>query len=201
MSSPATLTLPQRRPPHDPPAHVVEDALSNHDGLETVADTLQGLLRGAEAHLPAGVMNALHGEWLGHPIHPILVHLPLGGWMVAAALDFLPTRQPGGNEAAADLALTLGTLGAVGTIATGWADWSTTRGEARRTGLIHGALNETAFVLNVGSILARRRGRRGLGKALSGAALGLAVAGGFLGGELVYRHGLGVGRTMAWPQG
>ncbi|MCD0158442.1 DUF2231 domain-containing protein, partial [Deinococcus sp. 6GRE01] len=86
-------------------------------------------------------------------------------------------------------------------IATGWADWSNTRGQARRTGLIHGALNEAAFVLNVGSLLARRRGRRGLGKALSGAALGVAVAGGFLGGELVYRHGLGVGRTLAHRQG
>lgn len=186
---------------HDPPAHAIEDALSNHDTLESVADTLQKVLKGAEAHLPDGVLNALHGEWLGHPVHPILVHLPLGGWMVAAALDFWPTAEPGRNEAAADLALTLGTLGAVGTIATGWTDWSTTRGEARRTGLIHGALNETAFFLNVGSIVARRRGKRGLGRALSGAALGLAAAGGFLGGELVYRHGLGVGRTMAHPQG
>jgi len=192
------LSLPQH---HDPPAFVVEDAVSNHDALENVADTLQRLLKGAEAQLPAGLLNALHGEPLGHPIHPILVHLPLGGWIVAAALDFLPASTPGGNEHAADLALTLGTLGAVGTIATGWTDWSNTRGEARRTGLIHGALNETAFFLNVGSILARRRGKRGLGRALSGAALGLAVTGGFLGGELVYRHGLGVGRTMAHPQG
>lgn len=184
-----------------PPAHVLEDAVSDHDALEGMADTLQTLLRGAEATLPPGVTDALHGEWLGHPLHPILVHLPLGGWMIAAALDHLPTPSPGTNDAAADRALLLGTLGAVGTIATGWADWANTRGEARRTGLIHGALNEAAFVLNVGSLLARRRGRRGLGKALSGAALGVAVAGGFLGGELVYRHGLGVGRTLAHRQG
>lgn len=193
--------LRSRPPAHVPPAHVLEDAVSDHDALEGVADTLQALLRGAEATLPPGVTDALHGEWLGHPLHPILVHLPLGGWMIAAALDHLPARSPGANDAAADRALLLGTLGAVGTIATGWADWSNTRGQARRTGLIHGALNEAAFVLNVGSLLARRRGRRGLGKALSGAALGVAVAGGFLGGELVYRHGLGVGRTLAHRQG
>lgn len=185
----------------EPPAHVIEDAISNHDTLEGVADTLQTLLRGAEATLPDGVLDFLHGEPVGHPLHPLLVHVPLGGWVIAAALDYLPAKTPGGNEHAADLALTLGTLGSLPTIATGWTDWSNTRGEARRTGLIHGLTNEAAFFLNVGSILARRRGRRGLGRALSGAALGLAVAGGFLGGELVYRHGLGVGRTLAHRQG
>ncbi|WP_309569569.1 DUF2231 domain-containing protein [Deinococcus sp.] len=192
------FTLPTR---NDPPSHVIEDAVSNHDTLESVADTLQTLLKGAESMLPDGVLDFLHGEPVGHPLHPLLVHLPLGGWVIAAALDHLPAKSPGANDHAADLALTLGTLGAVGTIATGWVDWSNTRGEARRTGLIHGALNEVGFFLNVGSILARRKGKRGLGKALSGAALGLAVAGGFLGGELVYRHGLGVGKTLAHPQG
>ncbi|MVN88989.1 DUF2231 domain-containing protein [Deinococcus sp. HMF7620] len=186
---------------HAPPAHAAEDLLSNHDTLETVADQWQLLLKAAETTLPPAVVNALHGEWLGHPIHPILIHLPLGGWVVAAALDHLPARTPGGNDHAADLALTLGTLGAVGSIATGWADWANTRGEARRTGFIHGALNEVAFFLNVGSLLARRKGKRGLGKALSGAGLLLAGAGGFLGGELVYRHGLGVGQTLAHRQG
>ena len=191
------VSLPHR----PPPAHIVEDTVSNHDTVESVADTLQTLLKGAEAIIPAGVLDLLHGEPVGHPVHPLLVHVPLGGWVIAAALDHLPAKAPGGNDHAADLALTLGTLGAVPTIATGWLDWSNTRGEARRSGLIHGALNETAFLLNVGSLLARRRGQRGLGKALSGAALGLAVAGGFLGGELVYRHGLGVGRTLAHRQG
>ncbi|WP_295822374.1 DUF2231 domain-containing protein [uncultured Deinococcus sp.] len=196
-------SLPQHLPfqHRKPPAHVIEDAVSNHDTLEAVAETLQTLLKGAEAIIPDGVLDLLHGEPVGHPMHPLLVHVPLGGWVIAAALDHLPAQSPGGNEHAADLALTLGTLGAVGTIATGWTDWSNTRGEARRTGLIHGALNEVAFFLNVGSIVARRKHRRGLGKALSGAALGLAVAGGFLGGELVYRHGLGVGRTLAHRQG
>ncbi|GHF41242.1 putative membrane protein [Deinococcus metalli] len=192
------FSLPTRK---QPPAYVVEDAVSNHDALETAADALQTLLKGAEAVVPDAVLDLLHGESVGHPVHPLLVHLPLGGWVIAAVLDHLPAKSPGANDHAADVALTLGTLGAVPTIATGWLDWSNTRGEARRTGLIHGALNETAFLLNVGSLVARRRGRRGLGKALSGAALGLAVAGGFLGGELVYRHGLGVGRTLAHRQG
>ncbi|EYB67427.1 hypothetical protein DEIPH_ctg041orf0026 [Deinococcus phoenicis] len=179
----------------------IEDALSDHQVLEQFAEQLQAALREAESHLPAGVLRLLHGEALGHPLHPILVHLPLGGWLIAGLLDFLPLQRSADTEHAADLALLLGTIGATGAIAAGWTDWANTRGQARRTGLIHGGLNETAFLLNTASLLARRRGKRGLGKALSGTALGLALVSGFLGGQLVYRHGLGVHHTLARPQG
>ncbi|QFP76604.1 DUF2231 domain-containing protein [Deinococcus sp. AJ005] len=185
----------------DKSSSVVEDAVVNHDAIEELAGKLQLALRGAEGLLPDGVTDILHGVPLGHPIHPILVHLPLGGWMIAGMLDFFPSQKSEETQRAADLALTLGTVGAVATIATGWTDWAGARGEARRTGLIHGLLNETAFFLNIGSIVARRKNKRGLGKVLSGTALGLALAGGFLGGELVYRHGLGVGKTLDHPQG
>ncbi|UQN09975.1 DUF2231 domain-containing protein [Deinococcus sp. QL22] len=179
----------------------IEDALSQHDSLEAVADVLQRQLQAAERHLSPALIATLHGQPLGHPLHPILVHLPLGGWLVAGILDFYPGQKSAETEHAADLALLLGTVGAVGAIAAGWTDWANTRGEARRTGLIHGALNESAFFLNGASLLARRKGRRGLGKVLSGTALVLALGGGFLGGQLVYRHGLGVGKTLATPQG
>ncbi|MPY66164.1 DUF2231 domain-containing protein [Deinococcus sp. SDU3-2] len=178
----------------------LEDTLSQHDRLEALADTLQPKVRELLDALPDSVEAALHGEPLGHPLHPILIHLPLGGWIVAGLLDFLPGGSPE-NEAAADRALLLGTVGSVAAIAAGWTDWANTRGEARRTGLIHGTVNEVAFLLNVASLLARKRQKRGLGKVLSGTALGLAGLGGFLGGQLVYRHGLGVGKTLAHPQG
>ncbi|MFD1731793.1 DUF2231 domain-containing protein [Deinococcus malanensis] len=84
-----------------------------------------------------------------------------------------------------------GNSGALPTIIAGWADWTLTRGQARRTGLVHGLINETAFVLCAGSLLARQRGYRRLGRALSGGGLILASFGGVLGGQLVYRHGVG----------
>jgi uncharacterized membrane protein len=179
----------------------IEDAVSESDTLDQASITLQRLLKAAEDQLPPTVLSVLHGEVLGHPLHPLLVHLPLGGWIIAGALDFLPLGAAADRERAADLALLLGTVGGLGTIASGWTDWSNTRGQARRTGLVHGLLTETALFLNLGSLVARRKGRRGLGKTLSGTALVLAVAGGFLGGQLVYRHGLGVGHTLATPQG
>jgi uncharacterized membrane protein len=179
----------------------LEAAVSDHDAIDAAALHLQRLVSRALDHVPAPVLSVLHGEVVGHPVHPLLVHLPLGGWLIAGILDFVPLTGEAEQKRAADLALLLGTLGATGTIATGWADWSNTRGQARRTGLIHGALNETAFLLNGASLWCRWKGHRGLGKALSAGGLALAVAGGFLGGQLVYRHGLGVHRTLATRQG
>lgn len=183
----------------------LEDALSEHRAVEDLAKVMQAAVKGAEEHLPPIVLSVLHGAVLGHPLHPALVHLPLGGWIIAGVLDFVPLPEgengPEATEKAADLALLLGTAGSLGTLATGWTDWSNTRAQARRTGLLHGLVNETAFLLSTASLLARRRGKRGLGKALSGTGLILALAGGFLGGQLVYRHGLGVHRTLAKPQG
>ena len=31
--------------------------------------------------------NALHGVWLGHPLHPVLTDVPIGAWTTALALD------------------------------------------------------------------------------------------------------------------
>lgn len=179
----------------------IEDALSEHDAVERLAERFQQTIREAESGLPDTVIAWLHGQPLGHPLHPILIHLPLGGWVIAGLLDFLPGHADPRREHAADLTLMIGTVGSVGAIAAGWTDWANTRGQARRTGLVHGLLNETAFLLSGASLLARHRGHRKLGKALSGTGLGLTLVGGFLGGQLVYRHGLGVHHTLATPQG
>ncbi|MGR3198243.1 MAG: hypothetical protein ACU0DH_01760 [Paracoccus sp. (in: a-proteobacteria)] len=33
------------------------------------------------------IQNVLHGTWLGHPLHPILVAVPVGSWTMALALE------------------------------------------------------------------------------------------------------------------
>ena len=174
------------------PVNRLEDALTSSDALENISLEVQELLQRLMPKAPA---RALRGEWLGHPLHPIAVHSPLGGWMIATALDVAPQtdtdEQRQQYENAADLALLLGTIGGLGAITTGWPEWEKARGQARRTGLLHGLLTETAFFLNVGSLVARKQGKRKLGKTLSGVGLGIAVAGGMLGGQLVYRHRMG----------
>lgn len=166
-----------------------EEALTDHPAAEQLAETLQPLVKAGGELLPDSVSACLRGETLGHPLHPALVHLPLGGWMVAALLDIFGGKDA---ELTADRVLLISTVGALPTIAAGWTDWSSLKGQPRRTGVVHGLMEESAFFLNAASLLARKKGKRGVGKMLSGTALALALAGGMLGGELVYGHRVGV---------
>jgi hypothetical protein len=34
--------------------------------------------------------NAMHGVWLGHPLHPVFTDLPLGAWTTGSCL--MPSR-------------------------------------------------------------------------------------------------------------
>jgi hypothetical protein len=41
---------------------------------------------------PGRVRDTLHGVWLGHPLHPLLVQVPAGSWLSVGALDLLAPR-------------------------------------------------------------------------------------------------------------
>lgn len=148
------------------------------------------------------IQNALHGTWLGHPLHPVLATLPIGSWTLAFALDCaeIVGRDDRGTRRAADIALKAGTGGAVAAAAAGMADWRQIHGRDRRTGLVHAAVNSTALALNLGSLALRRRGRRRAGRALSGAGWATMMAGAWLGGHLVYRRRVGVDQADRSPE-
>ncbi|MGQ1836865.1 Rieske 2Fe-2S domain-containing protein [Kocuria turfanensis] len=146
---------------------------------------------------PRPVRNLLGGSAVGHPLHPPLTDVPIGAWSMATLLDLAggPAAEP-----AADLLIATGLAAAVPTAATGLHDWSDTQGAASRVGLVHAAANSTALGLYAASLLARRRGHRGTGKALALAGLGALSGGGFLGGHLSFAQGVNVNRT-AWRRG
>jgi len=79
---------------------------------------------------PGPVADALHGTWLGHPLHPALTDVPVGAWIGAAVLDAVP-----GQETAATALVGLGLAGAVPSALTGWTDWSAAGREQERLGL------------------------------------------------------------------
>lgn len=151
----------------------------------------------ATAALPAGpVKDALHGVWLGHPLHPLLTDLPIGFWTSAFVLDLIGGRRA---RPAADALVGLGVAAALPTAAAGLADWSELNKPEQRAGLVHAVANVTATVLYSFSFLARRRGRRGQGVVLGLAGSAAATAGGFLGGHLTYRRGAGVNQALNAP--
>src|SRR5207248_414314 len=42
-------------------------------------------------------LDLLKGKWLGHPLHPIIVHVPMAMWPSALIFDLLSQWQIGGN--------------------------------------------------------------------------------------------------------
>jgi uncharacterized membrane protein len=135
----------------------------------------------------------------GHPVHPILIVLPLG--LLSAAVAFDVVHLVTGDEVFSRVAfwnIAAGILGGLGAAIFGAWDWvhipSGTR--AKRIGLMHGGGNVVVVGLFILSWLLRL-GSDGVkpdvaAYVFSFAGLGLAAVTGWLGGELVDRLGVGV---------
>ena len=160
------------------------------DSLEALDRLAEPARRAVTALLGAGpVKDALQGAWLGHAAHPMLTDLPIGFWTSAFVLDLVGGRR---SRGAADAFVGLGVVSAVPTAAAGLADWSELDAPERRRGLVHAVMNLLATVLYGMSFVERLRGRRRRGVMLGLAGASAATAGGYLGGHLVYRRGVGV---------
>ncbi|MFE0510696.1 Rieske 2Fe-2S domain-containing protein [Streptomyces sp. NPDC058964] len=164
------------------------------EGLEYL-DGPAASIRTAVRALPLGrARDALRGLWLGHPLHPVLVQLPIGAWSSAAILDLFP-----GENRAADRLVAVGLASAGPAALAGWVDWAEQRPRQARVGLVHAAANITAVALYGGSLLARVNGLRSLGRVLGFGGLSIATVGGVLGGHLAYRQAAGVNHAEAVP--
>ena len=179
--------------PRIPIGHDLVERLGSLEAVDAPAQAIAKFVRNAKSE--PKVDDALAGTWLGHPVHPMLILVPMGTWTSAVLLDWL-----GGEDAetAADLLLGAGLAGAVPTVATGYADWADTEPASdavRRIGIVHAACNATAALLFGASLAARAAGARGRGKLLALLGMGAVGAGGYLGGHLTYAEGVGVDTT------
>ena len=169
-------------------------------GWDRFAEGLQHRVQLATDHgMRLRIRSALSGEgWFGHPLHPALVVVPAGSWLVSAWYDAKSTN-PADPEAeqVADATLVLGLISAVPAALSGIAQFVQTDGLARRVAAVHWALNAAAVALNGTSVVLRRRGSRPAGRRLSLAALALVGPGAYLGGHLVYRLGVGQPRKSS----
>jgi nitrite reductase/ring-hydroxylating ferredoxin subunit/uncharacterized membrane protein len=170
------------------PVNDVVDRLENAKPLDPVVEAVRGVV--SKALGPQVVRDALHGVWLGHPLHPMLTDVPIGMWSAAAVLDLLPGTAPASTALVAT-----GCAAAVPAAITGWADWSNLHPQQQRVGLVHAASNVLALSLYVASLAARMKGRTVRGRALAFVGLGAMTAGGYLGGHLSYRQGAGANHT------
>jgi nitrite reductase/ring-hydroxylating ferredoxin subunit len=159
----------------------VADVAAFDKVIEPARRAVLGALR------PQAVKDFLHGTWLGHPLHPALVQVPVGSWLSAGVLDLIPPLRP-----AATVLIGTGVAAAVPASLAGAADWSEQELGVRRLGALHAAANSTALGLFVGSLVARGKGRGTLGRALSYAGLGLATGSAAIGGHMSYAQSAGV---------
>lgn len=168
------------------------DRLATTDQLDRLVDPVRRLVQGL---LPAGrTRDALHGVWLGHPVHPTLVQVSLGAFMSATVLDLRP-----GNEPAATALVATGLASVTPAAVTGWADWSELHEDQQRVGLVHAAANLSGVALYGLSLAGRLRGAHTSGRALGLAGLGMLGLGGFLGGHLSFRQASGANHAEDVP--
>ncbi|MCY0953173.1 DUF2231 domain-containing protein [Streptomyces sp. H27-S2] len=163
--------------------------LTTLDRLEQTeaADPAIRMLQHRISALPLGGMrDLLRGRPLGHPVHPVLVQVPVGCWLSASVLDLVP-----GTRHATTALTAVGLAGVAPAAMAGWADWADLPAEQARVGLAHAVSNVAAVAFYTASLAARLRGRPAKGRMWSLGGLAAVAASGALGGHVAYRQAVG----------
>jgi uncharacterized membrane protein len=145
------------------------------------------------------VKDFLQGKWLGHPLHPALVHVPTGLFPAALIFDVVAIARDGdaAAERCAFWCIAVGLIAALAAAPTGLADWWEIKPgkPARRLGIYHMAMNVVVLILMAIGLYLRRDGWT------TTAALTLNVVGnlvlfvsGYVGGRMVFDNGIAVAR-------
>ena len=150
------------------------------------------------------LLDFLKGNWLKHPLHPLIVHVPMATWPGALIFDLLSQWQIGGNAMVrlSFYAIIFGLVASLLAVPTGLLDWTGIKKEkpAWKIGLYHMSLNlivALLFAINLGLRLHTfREATKVEGAPLLLSAIGtlLLVASAYLGGMMVYEYGISVAR-------
>ena len=152
--------------------------------------------------------DLLQGKPLGQPLHPMLVHLPIGLFMLSFIFDVASKSFDAGARSRAFVlpafyTMSTGVFFALVAAVPGLADYSSIRRDhpARRTATWHMILNVAVVALYIVNLIIRNRTHDPFATAvatlpflLSFVAIVLLSVSGYLGGKMVYDDGVGVGR-------
>jgi len=148
-------------------------------------------------------VSALLAGPYGHPLHPVLVNVPIGAWVAASVFDVAShvVHRPGFLARGAWWLVAIGVLGALAAALVGFLDLLAipTHTPVFRTALVHMGLNLAVTGGYVGGFLWRRaEGGVAAGPVpwgplvLSLVCLAVLALSGFLGGKLAFRYGVRV---------
>ena len=150
------------------------------------------------------LVDFFKGTWLKHPLHPIIVHVPMAMWPGALIFDLLSQWQIGGNAMVrlSFYAIVFGLVASLLAVPTGVLDWSGIKREkpAWKIGLYHMTLNLVVallFAVNFGLRLQTYRQASKVDSTpflLSIIGTALLITSAYLGGMMTYQYGISVAR-------
>ncbi len=137
--------------------------------------------------------DIVHGKQIGHPLHPILTDITITSWTLGLLFDILGfTTRIKMLGKAGDYLTGIGTMSAIPTALAGMLDYSTIKKNASQYGATHGIFNGIAMYWYLRSLKSRLGGNKLAAIMFSVLGLLFAMPSAWLGGELVYRHKVGV---------
>ncbi len=168
------------------------DRIASARGLDGVA----GIVRDATHKLlrPGAIKDAVHGVWLGHPLHPALAQVPVGCFLGAAVLDVTGDRGPGSGRL-----IGCGIAASAPAALAGLADYADAHEEQQRVGVLHAATNSAALLCYLGSLTLRSKGSRTAGVAWGLIGFSLVAVSATLGGDLSFRRAVGPNHAAEVP--
>lgn len=143
----------------------------------------------------------------GHPIHPMIIPFPIALWVFSLVADiiYLWRGNPVWRDSIAFYALLAGMIGAVAAAVFGLIDWlSLTDKAVVKIANWHARLNVIALFVFAGSFYLRTTSGSSLVSGSYTIPLMLSILGvvlitisGWLGGEMVFKHGVAVSSNSA----
>lgn len=146
----------------------------------------------------------LQGKPFGVPLHPVLVHFPIGLFVLSLIFDLVSvfSGDANGLVLGAFYTMALGVLMAFVAAVPGAADWSDIRADhpAQGRAMLHLLLSGVVLCLYVANLVIRMQLLDALWTpavplALSLIAMGTLAVSAYLGGTLIYEDGIAVGRA------
>ena len=170
--------------------------------LERMARPLRGLYKGIASatdavYRPLGrpgklLQDLLHGSWLGHSVHAVLVDVVIGGATMALFLDVLRVAFGVEDlEIAATWVLGLAWLSALGAILSGLTDYKDTNPNSaeRDVSGLHGLINIVATLVFTVSLVQRLNSAHDAAFWVLLVGYLIVTAGGYIGGHVVFKYG------------
>jgi uncharacterized membrane protein len=137
----------------------------------------------------------------GHPIHPMLVPIPIGLWLFSLVCDVVYAAGWGGEiwRSIAFYNMVGGVIGALMAAIPGLIDLISLHERPKKTALVHMSINLTIVALYVVNILLRIANPDVLRVplVLSIVAVAMLTVSGWLGGKMVYELGVAVDNAEA----